>query len=86
MSPESVVELVFITLLTGGFAALFWTRLNQLEAKLDRTATHEDLVTFRTEVREEIGQMRDQMATMRSDLTHIALAVGARQPPRSIEG
>lgn len=57
---------ILVALLSTGFGATFW-RLNRLETRLG------DFVT-----REEFLQLRQEIAAMRSDLTQVALAVGAR--------
>ena len=67
MDLTAVILATYLTLLGGGIAALFWTRLNRLEAKMDTFATREDL-----------NALRNEVAIMRSDLTQVALAVGAR--------
>ncbi len=38
---------------------------------------------LRAEMRQELGNIRNEMATMRSDLTHVALAMGSRDKPNS---
>ena len=62
------------------FRAEFRTELAELMAEV-RT----ELAELRAEVRTEFASMRSEMAVVRSDLTHIALAVGARKP-RASEG
>jgi len=49
-----------------------------------RTELRSDIASFRTEMRTDIGELRSEQAQMRSDLTHVALAVGAR-PSRASE-
>lgn len=90
---------IYLTFFGGAMSALFWTRMNRLEERMDgieaRMATKEDLAALRDEMHgrleEQRGEMgggfaglRAEMAIMRSDLTHVALAVGAR--PRASEG
>lgn len=78
MGFDSIVITAFITLLTGGLGSLFWSRLNRIEANM---ATHHDM----EQLHEELVHLRSEQAVMRSDLTHVALAVGARTP-RASEG
>lgn len=78
-----VILATYLTLVGGGIAALFWTRLNRIESRMQSFATREDLNRLETKVdacatREELSALRGEMAIMRSDLTQVALAVGAR--------
>jgi hypothetical protein len=85
MEPDSIIITAFITVMSGGLGTLFWARLNRIEAHM---ATRHDLDQLRHDIdqlRDEMGQLRSEQAIMRSDLTHIALAVGARGP-RASEG
>jgi len=43
-----------------------------------RTELKSEIGELRTELKSEIGELRTEFAQMRSDLTHVALAVGAR--------
>lgn len=45
-----------------------------------RAEVRKDIAGFRAEVREDFRDLRREMAEMRSDLTHVALAVGAKRP------
>ncbi|MDQ3962983.1 MAG: hypothetical protein M3277_03595 [Actinomycetota bacterium] len=87
MPPDSIVNLVVTSVIMGGLGALFWARLNRLEDELARIrssmTTKDDFNTLREDLREmrgDMGGMREEMAVMRSDLTHVALAVGANRP------
>jgi hypothetical protein len=62
----------YVTLLSIGLASLFWVRLNRLESQISEMATKEDLAELRREVN-----------ALRSDLTQVALAVGAHGPHAS---
>ncbi|MGH2757323.1 MAG: hypothetical protein ACRDI3_05995 [Actinomycetota bacterium] len=62
----------YVTLLTSGLASLLWVRLNRLEGLISEMATKEDLAELRREVN-----------ALRSDLTQVALAVGAHRPHAS---
>ena len=48
--------------------------LDRVNRRLDQTATKEDV----DRIVHRLDQMSGEMAIMRSDLTHVALAVGAR--------
>lgn len=95
MPSETVLDMVFTAFLGGGLGALVWVRMSRLEARQDEiqkdlagfreqmatgfglvAATREDVAR----VHDEMGEMRGEMAIMRSDLTHVALAVGANRP------
>jgi hypothetical protein len=43
-----------------------------------RTEVRADIATLRAEVREDIAGLRREIGDLRSDLTQVALAVGAR--------
>lgn len=43
-----------------------------------RTELKSEIGELRTELKSELGELRTEFAQMRSDLTHVALAVGAR--------
>jgi hypothetical protein len=49
-----------------------------------RTEVRSDISALRTEVRSDISDLRREVGELRSDLTQVALAVGAR--PRSGRG
>ena len=44
-----------------------------------RTEVRSDIAQLRTEVRSDLAELRGEQAQMRSDLTVVALAVGARR-------
>jgi hypothetical protein len=56
----------------------------ELSRAVGGCATREEMGEFRREMRSELGQLRGEHAALRSDLTQVALAVGAR--PRASEG
>jgi hypothetical protein len=125
MTPETIVDLVFTGLVTGGLGVLLWKRLDGLETGQailrrevadirERMATRDELARLRGEMttelsglrgemttelsglrgemttelsglRGEMSAMRSEMAVMRSDLTHVALAVGVNRP-KPLEG
>jgi len=74
MDLDTVVITVFISLMGGGLGTLFWSRLNKIEGIMGTMATRHDI----EQLHEEIVHLRSEQAVMRSDLTHVALAVGAR--------
>jgi hypothetical protein len=73
---------VYLALTPPALGALFWSRLNRIETRMDALESN-----LRAEFREEFGalrlEMRQELAALRSDLTQVALAVGAR--PRATE-
>jgi hypothetical protein len=84
MPSEAVVDLIFTSLATGIIGSLLWVRLNRLEAgQADIKAEIKiDLAEIREQMarRSDLDQLREEMAVMRSDLTHVALAIGANRP------
>lgn len=65
-------------------------RASALESLRDELATKADLESLREELatkadKADVAGIREELANLRSDLTQIALAVGARQP-RAFEG
>lgn len=95
MQPDTLLITAFNGFLMAGLTALVWTRSNRFEDRLDRhdarfdqmgqllaqCATKADV----SEVRSEVVELRGEVNSLRSDLTHIALVVGAHQP-RSADG
>jgi hypothetical protein len=75
--PDALIEMIFTALVAGVLGALLWTRLNRLEAGVD--ALKHDLAGVREQMatRSDLDRIREEMAVMRSDLTHLALVVGA---------
>lgn len=90
MPPETIIELISTSVVTGAVGILLWTRLNQVEARVDELrvdmrAMEDGLRADMGGLRTDIGGLREEMAVMRSDLTHVALAVGANRP-KPMEG
>jgi hypothetical protein len=85
MTPEALIELIFTAFVAGVLGALFWARLNRLEAAVDDVKR--DLAGVREQMatRSDLDRIREEMAVMRSDLTHVALVMGADRP-KPIEG
>jgi tRNA U54 and U55 pseudouridine synthase Pus10 len=78
----------YLTLMGGVLGALLWTRLNRIEAELATKAGKTELEAVRQELARKAGKadveaIRREMAIMRSDLTQVALAVGARRSQAS---
>ena len=46
-------------------------------------AIERSIAALWTEMKTDLGELRAEQAQMRSDLTHVALAVGARRAPRA---
>lgn len=89
MSPEALIDLIFTATVTGILGALLWTRLNRLEGRVDSglDEVKRDLADVRERMatRSDLDKLSGEMAVMRSDLTHVALAVGANRP-KPVEG
>ncbi len=65
---------ILMVLLSGGLGSLIWARLNRIEDRLEYLS-------------DRMGSLatREEVAALRSDVTHIALVVGADRP-RAGEG
>ena len=84
MSVELVQTLVNAILLLvvafiGGTLGL--RRFEAIERSIAelRTELKSDVAAFRTEMKSDLAELRAEQAQMRSDLTHVALAVGVRR-------
>jgi len=83
VTSGEIVITAFIGFVSTGLAALVWARLDRIEARIDRIEERFDPLS------EKIGHMvtrdefREEMAHLRSDLTQVALAVGASRPQAS---
>ncbi len=55
-------------------------RIDRVEAKLDAKI---ELRPTRDEVHVRLDRLESEVASLRSDLTHVALAVGARSRPQT---
>ena len=84
MSTELVQTLVNATLLlavafVGGSLGL--RRFESVERSIAelRTAMSTDITELRTELKADLSQLRGEQQQMRTDLTYVALAVGARR-------
>jgi hypothetical protein len=78
----------YLTILGGAVGTLFWARLNRIEAELARKADKDDFEALRVEVaskadKSDLEAIRREMAIIRSDLTQVALVVGARRSEAS---
>ena len=68
---------IFTTVATGAMLAMLAAILAwQGKGRLDTIERH--LEQVRSELGSQIDSVRSEMAVMRSDLTHVALALGAR--------
>ena len=74
MEADTLILTAFNAFLMAGLSGLLWTRLNRIDDRLDRLSEQMAACATRAEVE-----------ALRSDLTQVALAVGAR-PPRTAEG
>lgn len=77
MTTFEVLFAIYMALLPPALGTLFWTRLSRIETMLAQVVT-------RDEFNSATAVSRQEMASFRSDLTQVALAVGAR--PRASEG
>lgn len=84
MSTGELVNLMFLAFVSGGLGIAFWRRLSEIrdELKGDIATLRQEMTgetgDLRQEMRGEMGRLRQEMAIMRSDLTQVALVVGAR--------
>lgn len=85
MSPGTLIDLIFTAVATGLLGALLWTRLNRLESVQDDLRRDVAWVREQMATRTDLDRLREEMAVMRSDLTHVALVVGANRP-KPMEG
>ena len=69
--------------LSGGLVAAAAVFIVAWLGKERYDARFEALNSEIRELKEDFRQMRTEMATMRSDLTNVALAVGARPRPQT---
>jgi hypothetical protein len=83
MSLETIIEMAFFAVFTGGLGTLFWARLNRLEAQIidirrtmatredlaqSRAEGRNDLAQFRKEVRNDFAQIRTEMSAIRHEI------------------
>lgn len=80
MTAFEIVIAAYLALIPPLLGALFVRRFDRLERRLDEISGAVALCA----TREELGDLRRETAALRSDLTQVALAVGAR--PRASEG
>lgn len=80
MTAFEIVIAAYLALIPPLLGALFVRRFDRLERRLDEISGAVVLCA----TREELGDLRRETAALRSDLTQVALAVGAR--PRASEG
>jgi hypothetical protein len=99
MDVGDVAVAAYITLLSGAGGFLLWARLNRIEGELATKSSTRQLEAVRAELKADIEAIRKdlagksdkpdleaprrEMAIMRSDLTQVALVVGARRSEAS---
>lgn len=85
MSAFEILIAIYLAVVPPALGVLFWGRLNRLESRMDafEVKVTSEFGVLRAELRQEFSDVRQEIAGLRSDLTHVALAVGAR--PRASE-
>lgn len=83
MQPDTIIITSFITVLAGGLGTLVWGRLNRMEENMVTRHDFDQIRNGMTQIRDELAGFQQEFAVMRSDLTHVALAVGADRPKAS---
>lgn len=89
MSAFEILVAIYLAAVPPALGFLFWGRLNRLETRMDdlrsemRAEFGSEIGELRSEMRAEFSNVRQEIAALRSDLTQVALAVGAR--PRASE-
>jgi peptidoglycan hydrolase CwlO-like protein len=86
MNVAQTVFMIYVGLLGPVAAWLILRRIDRLEARVDALPTREEynaLGARLTRVEQELISLRSEIAALRSDLTQIALAVGARLRPQT---
>lgn len=83
MGAFEILVAIYMALVPPALGYLFWGRLNRLESRIDAfdLKVASEFALLRAEMRQEFSDFRSEITAMRSDLTHVALAVGTR--PRS---
>lgn len=87
MTAFEIVVAAYLAFIPPVLGALFVRRFDRVERRLDRMEDRFDEISGAIALcatREEMGELRRETAALRSDLTQVALAVGAR--PRASEG
>jgi hypothetical protein len=74
MSAFEILIAIYLAVVPPALGVLFWGRFNRLESRMD---------AFELKVATEFTDVRREITALRSDLTQVALAVGAR--PRASE-
>ncbi len=73
MTPGEIGQIVFTGFVGAGISMLVWTQIRDLRKEM-----RADISTLRDELKRDMSELRHELAIMRSDLTQVALAVGAR--------
>jgi HAMP domain-containing protein len=83
MDVTQLANTAFLSLLMAFVTWLILRRIERLEIRLDRTIERVELTPTREEMNARIDRLEAEVGAMRSDLTHVALAVGARTRPQT---
>jgi hypothetical protein len=94
MMLQTIVLAILVPVFLAAAIYVFDRRTDRLEGqleefrkealrKLDLVATKADLESAKTDLGDRIGRVEGEVGGFRSDLTHIALAVGARTRPQT---
>ncbi|MGH2746427.1 MAG: hypothetical protein ACRDKB_00680 [Actinomycetota bacterium] len=78
MTAGEIVITIFIAFVSTGFGAMFWRRSAELHE--DNKALRAEMNARFAQVDGRFGEVGDRLAALQSDLTHVALAVGAKLP------
>lgn len=87
-----ILVALYMAVIPPVLGVLFWSRLTRMETTLNQIAAtyvpRDEFLAAMSEYRDEfhaaMAESRQDMGNLRSDVTQIALAVGAR--PRASEG
>jgi hypothetical protein len=73
--------LTALVVIAAGY--VFKERIDRLEAKVDQLPTREEMDAGFAGLDKRTSRVESEVAALRSDLTHIALAVGGQPKPRT---
>jgi len=76
MDFGNLVNALLLIVVAGIGSVLLGRRLDRLEGRIDRLVTREEFEA-------RVGRLETEVAAIRSDLTQIALAIGARPRPQT---
>jgi hypothetical protein len=83
MDITQLANTAFLSLLMAFVTWLVLRRIERMETRLDRTVERLELTPTREEMNARMDRLEAEVGAMRSDLTHVALAVGARTRPQT---